>query len=158
MKKTKPLFYIALILIGMTAGVLTREATRYDFVTSDGRQYQWRELKQSWVVVNYFAPWCAPCLKEIPELNQFARTKPDEVRLFAINYDPADQQQVQALRQKYDIRFPVIVAGPETHLPMAPPPALPATFIIAPDGQVVKTLMGEISAKQLTATLAQLQQ
>ena len=158
MKKTKPLFYIALILIGMTAGVLTREATRYDFITSDGQEYQWRELNQSWVVVNYFAPWCAPCLKEIPQLNQFANTKPDNVRLFAINYDPADQQQVQALRQKYDIRFPVIVAGPDTQLPMTPPPALPATFIIAPDGQVVSTLMGEISAKQLTTTLAQLQQ
>ncbi|WP_220099576.1 TlpA family protein disulfide reductase [Alteromonas lipotrueiana] len=156
-KKTKPLFYIALAVIGIAAGVLTQQATRYDFITSEGVKYQWSELKDDWVVINYFAPWCAPCLKELPELNKFADNLPNHTHLFAINYDPADQLQAQALKQKYNIQFQVIVAEQQTYLPMTPPPALPATFIVGPRGQVVKTIMGEVNAKMLTDALLKLQ-
>ncbi|AXR06798.1 TlpA family protein disulfide reductase [Salinimonas sediminis] len=157
-KKTGPLLYVGLALIAITAGVLTRQATTYDFSTSSGARYQLADFRGQWLIINYFAPWCAPCLKEIPQLNQFAQQLPENTHLFAVNYDPADRQQVIALKQRYNINFEVIVAGPETRLPVATPAALPATFIIGPDGQLAETIMGEITQARLQQTLASLKQ
>ena len=51
------------------------------------------------------------------------------------------------------ITIPVIVSSPDTKLPMKKPPYLPATFIIGPDGKVIDTIMGELTAAHLKQRL-----
>ena len=40
----------------------------------------------NWIVVNYWADWCAPCIKEIPELNDFAKENTD-ILVYTFNFD-----------------------------------------------------------------------
>ena len=44
------------------------------------------ELDKNWIVINYWADWCPPCLKEMPELVSFAESNPD-IKVFAYNFD-----------------------------------------------------------------------
>jgi hypothetical protein len=76
--------------------------------------------------------------------------------LFAISFDPASDQQLTDMQQKFDIQFPLIakVKGP---LPMLRPKSLPASFLIAPDGTVAKQLLGEQSAESLSQAIAYLE-
>lgn len=149
----KPLLWGALALIGLVGGILMQQSTRYDFITLDNKRYQWRDLHGEWVVLNYFAPWCAPCLKELPELNQFARAVPEHTRLLVVNYDRTSMSEAAALYEKYDMQFELIVNQSETKMPVPPPAALPATYLIDPQGNVVHQFTGEITATSLRTML-----
>lgn len=147
---------IGLGIMALGAGMLAFNTQRPDFTTVDGSNYQWQKLQGKWVVVNYFAQWCAPCLREIPQLNQFYAQNNPQIKMFAISFDPASDQQLADMQQKYDIQFPLIakVNGP---LPMLRPNSLPATFLIAPDGTVAKKLLGEQSAESINQAIVYLQ-
>lgn len=145
-------------LLALSAGVYTFQNAQYDFQTLQGDKVRWQSLEGQWVVVNYFAEWCAPCLKEIPELNEFAKyaDKQDMVAFFAASYDLLSEEALFKLQQKYAMEFPLI----KTQNPVMPnerPKSLPATFIISPQGKVVKQLLGEQTNLKLQDIVTRLQ-
>ncbi|MCU7554061.1 TlpA family protein disulfide reductase [Alteromonas sp. ASW11-19] len=153
----RPAIIIILLTAALVTGVASWQALQHDFSTLDGENHRWSDYEGQWVVVNYFAEWCAPCLREIPELVEFSRTAPANTELFAVSYDPLTKDKLYALKDQYQIDLPLVVPDAELVLPMQKPPYLPATFIIGPDGQVRKTLMGEVSEALLHETLQRLQ-
>ena len=48
-----------------------------DIEVFNGSNTNLDKLQGNWVVINYWADWCAPCIKEIPELNEFANENKD---------------------------------------------------------------------------------
>ena len=143
-----------LLVLSAAAGFFAYKSTQYDFKTLDNSTYRWADLDDSWVIVNYFAPWCAPCLREMPELNALNQQLPANTHLFAINYDVQTLEQMQEMKTRFSIELPLIVSEPNTQLPMEKPPYLPATFIIGPSGKVVDTVLGEVSADMLKERIA----
>lgn len=153
----KKIGLVLLALCACAAGWLVYDKTRVDFHTLDGQSYTWQELKGQWTVINYFAPWCAPCLREMPELNALSQNLPENTRLFAINYDQKTVSELSEMAHEFTILVPLIVADEKTRLPMDKPPYLPATFIVGPSGNLVDTIMGEVTADGIRQRLAVLQ-
>ncbi len=156
MKYVKLIGIIGLMACSIIAGFVGYQFTKADFVTTDGTAYQWHDLEGNWVIINYFAPWCVPCLREMPELHEFNHTLPANTKLFAINYDSLSHSDLVAMLAEHKITLDVIEANEDTLLPMGKPHYLPATFIIGPDGKVKDTIMGEVTALTLAQRLAQL--
>lgn len=152
----KALGFVVVTLLALGAGIFTYQSQRSDFETVSGQGYQWSELQGQWTVINYFAPWCAPCLREMPELNAFSQNLPEDTLIFAINYDRQTSTQITEMANKYTIEVPIIFASENTVLPMEKPPYLPATFIVGPEGKVVYTIMGEVSEQELRERIQQL--
>ena len=149
---------IAVVAVGaLLAGVWTANSSRNDFTTLSGENYQWRDMQGKWLVINYFAEWCAPCLKEVPELNRFnQQSTGSDVQLIAISWDNLSQAKLQAIAKQYAMEFELAYqVNPQT-LPVTKPAQLPATFILSPQGKVVKKLLGEQTAESLTAEIEQL--
>lgn len=153
----RKLLFLLAITGAIALGLYSYQSMHYDFKTLNGDTYQWRELQGQWVVVNYFAQWCAPCLREIPELNQYhADIKAKQgIKLFGISYDRLDNNQLKAIKQRYAIDFPLITGEP-AWMPNTRPRQLPCTYIINPQGQVAKQLLGEQSRETLLHTIASL--
>ena len=97
------------------------------------------KLNGNWIVINYWADWCAPCIKEIPELNEFAKENND-LLVFTFNFDQLDEDDLKPVAQKFNIEVPSIVTHPRDIWGIQTPPAVPATFFINPDGNLALSL------------------
>ena len=111
------------------------------------------------LVVNFWAPWCAPCVQEMPELSQVAlESAPKGINVIGIGIDsPANIAQFAA---KLKISYPLYVAGMSgTDLSRQfgnSNGGLPYTVLIGADGKVVKTYLGKLKFDELKADLAKL--
>ncbi len=95
-----------------------------------------------WMLVNYWAPWCAPCLKEIPELNHLSKSLPSPlVGVVGIYFDPITAAQLDAEIIKHHVEFPNISAE-STSFPVPRPNMLPANYLISAKGEVFGPLLG----------------
>ena len=115
-------------------------------------------LEQStgqWRVINYWAEWCTPCIKEIPELNELAREHP-EIAVFGVNYDGATGEQLAQQISQLGIAFTNLDTDPAAELGMERPRVLPTTVILTPTGELSATLVGpQTVASLLRATLGE---
>jgi thiol-disulfide isomerase/thioredoxin len=108
------------------------------------------DFGNKWVVVNYWAPWCGICFKEIPELNSYYQNnKASDVVFVGVNYDHLPKDKLKQAIQKMDIQFPVLLEDPKNIYGFGELEILPTTFIINPKGKVAKTIIGPNTEESL---------
>lgn len=106
------------------------------------------QLRGQWVVINYWAQWCKPCIKEIPELNKLDRQY-QQVTVLGVNYDGVSGQELEQQLARLGITFATLGADPAGQLGVPRPVVLPTTLILGPDGQLSATLMGPQTLESL---------
>ena len=90
------------------------------------------------MLVNYWADWCPPCIKEIPEIVAFSKKYP-EVEVFAFNFDRLEAEDLRPQIKKFGITYPSLVNHPRSMWGIQTPKTHPATYIISPGGDIVFT-------------------
>lgn len=114
-----------------------------ELALADGTSRSWDELQGRWLIINYWAEWCAPCRKEIPELNELHADGADAgVVVLGVNFDGLRGESLSKLVAEMDIRFPVLVDDPGPRWERSPPSVLPSTLIIDPQGELNDVLIG----------------
>ena len=124
-----------------------------------GKPQPLAQWKGKALLVNFWAPWCAPCVREMPELSALAASSAGKrVQVIGIGIDsPANIAQFAA---KFKIAYPLYVAGMSgTDLSRQfgnTNGGLPFTVLIGADGKVKKTYLGRLKFAELRADLAAL--
>jgi thiol-disulfide isomerase/thioredoxin len=118
-----------------------------------GGTLQLDRLKGQWVVINYWATWCKPCIHEIPELNNLAQYP--AVTVLGVNYDGVEGEQLAQQVAQLGITFPTLTTDPASQLGVARPVVLPTTFVLDPQGQLRETLVGPQTLQSLAAATGQ---
>ena len=93
------------------------------------------------IVINYWATWCAPCLREIPELIRLDENN-ENVLVFGVNFDKPKESEVLKEIEKMGITFPVYQVDPYLNLGIPRPKVLPTTILVNPAGDVSDVLVG----------------
>ena len=109
--------------------------------SKQGSTHTIEALRGQWVVINYWAKWCKPCIREIPELNRLDRDYA-EISVLGVNYDDATGEDLATQIHQLDIEFPVLPQDPAAGLGAPRPVVLPTTLILNPAGQLTQTLLG----------------
>lgn len=124
------------------------------FHDSNGKKLQMSQLKNKWIIVNYWAGWCGTCVGEIPELNHFYNiTKNKNVVLYGVNYDGLTGKELKNTISRFRIAFPILVEDPKSAWKLSESSVLPTTFIINPKGKVVKKIEGPTNSQALMAII-----
>ncbi len=115
-----------------------------------GNHISLSSLKGRWVLINYWASWCHPCIEEIPELNHFYQQfKNHDIKVFGVNYDGLSVQEQKELIKELGIQYPNLRGDPAKTLSLGDIRGVPVTFIINPQGHLHKTLYGPQSVASL---------
>jgi len=127
-----------------------------EFTFSDGQQKSLDSFKGSWVVVNYWATWCKPCIEEIPELNKL--NQHDGVLVFGVNYDGLVGDELSNEAENLGINYDLIVVDPSENIQIKRPSALPATALIDRSGVTRKVLYGPQTMVSITEKIKLLEE
>lgn len=124
-----------------------------------GKSQDLAQFKGKAMLVNFWAPWCAPCVKEMPELSALQNEPAGKkVQIVGIGID--SPSNIAQFASKLKITYPVLVAGMTgTDLSRQlgnTVGGLPYTVLIGADGKVKKTYLGGLKFDQLRADLATL--
>ena len=124
-----------------------------DIDVFNGKDTSLEKLKGQWVIVNYWADWCAPCIKELPELFEFAEENND-VLVYVFNFDELDAEDLASVAKRFNLKLPSLISHPREIWGIETPPAVPATFFINPEGVVVESLFRPQTKDSLNSILA----
>jgi thiol-disulfide isomerase/thioredoxin len=117
------------------------------------------QYKGKAMLVNFWAPWCGPCVQEMPELSALAAGEEGK-KLQVIGIGIDSPTNIAEFSDKYKISYPVLVAGMSgTDLSRQfgnSGGGLPYTVLIGADGQVKKTYLGRLKFDELRKDLASL--
>lgn len=110
---------------------------------SDGSEVALADLDGKWVVVSYWATWCPHCKADMKVLNAVNQLDPEHIKVFGYNYMDLHGKQLLQAMQKFDVQFSEFENIPADLLGLPEEvDSVPATFILSPSGQLVKTLYG----------------
>jgi cytochrome c biogenesis protein CcmG/thiol:disulfide interchange protein DsbE len=124
--------------------------------TLTGDHYDIDSHRGTWVVVNFFASWCTPCKVEQPELVKFAdeHAAAGDVKVVSVVFQPDDEDQVRQFMSSTGASWPVIGGDTGAISLSFGVTAVPETYLVTPDGQVVAKWEAGLTADALDAQLA----
>ena len=136
------------------AAAMDAEFPTLQLATIDGKPYDLAQHRGKWVVVNFWATWCKPCVKEMPELSALDAMR-EHIEVIGLAYDDSDPKDIQAFLRQHPVAYPVAIV--DTFDPpssFATPRGLPTTYLIGPDGKLMKKFMGPVTAGDIESAIA----
>ncbi|MGF6712015.1 thiol-disulfide isomerase/thioredoxin [Luteibacter sp. W1I16] len=122
--------------------------------TLDGKPFDLAAQRGKWVVVNYWATWCVPCIKEMPDISNFVKSRKD-VAAIGLAFEDTQASDIVAFLHKHPVVYPIaqvdVTAPPKD---FDSPKGLPTTYLIAPDGHVAQRFVGPVTAEKLNEAIA----
>ena len=142
---------ILIALLFSIAVPLTALAVDMPLIDTYGNKVNLSSYQGKWVVVNYWATWCPPCIIEMPELQSFhdRHAATDDAMVIGINTELIGKQQLLNFLKDYFITYPIFVSKPVQQSELGLIPGLPTTFLVTPQGKVVARQVGPVTQEMI---------
>jgi len=152
--KIKYLSFLLLILLFLSSTV---SAIDFSFTDTEGESHTLSQYKGKWVLVNFWATWCPPCRKEIPDLSDFHLENEDAV-VIGVNYEPGlKDERLKKFIDLYLVSYPITRVNDEIIEALGEPRGLPTSILIDPQGNVAKKITGMVTQRRLNQLIEQYQ-
>lgn len=147
--------FARLALLACALAFAARAAHGFDVTDTDGTRHRLADYRGKWVVVNFWATWCAPCIKEIPEIADFQRANaPGRAVVIGIALDVDDVEKTRQFARKVGHSYPLVLEDDDTEKQFGKVKGLPTTVIYDPSGKRAWTRTGTVTRKSLEDVLA----
>jgi thiol-disulfide isomerase/thioredoxin len=147
--------------ITLVISMFAVSAQAFELKDTTGQAQRLAELKGKWVIVNFWATWCAPCVKEIPDFAAFAKAQGDKVRVLGVALDwdetgkrEADERKVKSFAKKVGLTYPLVLGDDKSEKVFGKMKGLPTTIIYDPAGKIVFQKTGTVTPEMLNRVIA----
>ena len=151
-KKSWLLSLLAIFLLSLS----TVSAAANNFVLKDmaGKKHTLSEYKGKWVIVNYWATWCPPCLEEIPDLVAlYDSRKNKDLVILGVAFDYQSAKEVTDYVNDMLISYPIVLGDDDVMKQIGFSDVLPTSYIYNPRGELIKTKHGLVTKQYLDSLL-----
>ena len=151
-KKSWILPLLAIFLLSLS----TVSAAANNFVLKDmaGKKHTLSEYKGKWVIVNYWATWCPPCLEEVPDLVAlYDSRKNRDLVILGVAFDYQSAKEVADYVSDMLISYPIVLGDDDVMKQIGFSDVLPTSYIYNPRGELIKTKHGLVTKQYLDSLL-----
>lgn len=132
-----------------------QKTSEFTLKDTAGITHRLHNYKGQWVLVNYWATWCPPCLEEVPDLvNLYDKHKNKDLMVLGVVFDYKDTQEVAAYVDDMLMSYPIVLGDDEVVKQIGSAEVMPTTYIYNPKGQLVKIKRGLITKAYIEKLIA----
>lgn len=139
---------LAALAASLPAGAPAAAAEGFTLTDASGKLHRLADYRGKWVIVNFWATWCPPCLEEIPDLVSIAESRQD-VQVFGIAMEFQDAKQVLQFADGMFVNYPIVLGDEKIAARIGKVAGLPTTFIYDPLGELASRHVGKLTRGQI---------
>ena len=124
--------------------VSAASAEGFNFKDTKGKVHRLADYKGKWVLINFWATWCPPCLEEMPALQQLHETRKDLV-VIGIAMEYQDVAYVKQFADDLLVSFPIVLGDRKIAAQIGKVPGLPTTYLYNTEGQIAAHHVGALT-------------
>ena len=125
---------------------------KFSLIDTQGNTHTNQSTQGKYLVVNFWATWCPPCLKEIPAFVEFYENNQDKVLILGLDYEQADPKAIADFTDTFMVSYPIVLFdahnGPQFSN-FGEVIGMPTTYVYNPAGVLVDFKMGEMEIEDL---------
>lgn len=137
-----------LVFLVAAWGANVSAAESFTLTDAAGKAHSLADYRGKWVIVNFWATWCPPCLEEIPDLVSISESHQD-VQVFGIAMEFQDTRQVLQFAEGMFVNYPIVLGDEKLANTLGGIKGLPTTLVYDPSGALAVRHAGKLSRKQL---------
>ena len=113
-----------------------------------GKTMRLSDYRGQWVLVNFWATWCPPCLAEIPDFIGMRRSG-EKIAVIGIAVSYRNKDEVLDFVKKHAIPYPIVLGSEDSASSFGGIDTLPASFLYSPDGKLVGQHEGPLTQEEI---------
>ncbi len=151
-KKSWILPLLAIFLLSLSS--VSTAANNFVLKDMAGKKHTLSEYKGKWVIVNYWATWCPPCLEEVPDLVAlYDSRKNRDLVILGVAFDYQSAKEVADYVSDMLISYPIVLGDDDVMKQIGFSDVLPTSYIYNPRGELIKTKHGLVTKQYLDSLL-----
>ncbi len=121
----------------------SKKAPEFTLVSTEGKKINLADYKGKVVILDFWATWCGPCRRGVPDLVSLQKKYSDKVVVIGISLDDErTKHEVQPFMSDYGINYPIVYGTSEVVMQYGNIRAIPTSFIIDQKGNIVDKYVG----------------
>ncbi len=137
---------LIILCLFFTTASFSHAEDNFSLVDMTGKTHQLKDYRGRWVIINYWATWCPPCLEEVPDLvSAYDEYKNQNLMIIGIAFEYPSAQAVAKFVDDMLISYPIVLGNNKIASQIGEASILPSSYIYNPQGKLVQIKHGIIN-------------